>query len=105
MPQKTFAGGLALQKNMKNTLLPAALCLLSACDNDAVANNAASDNPALAASSGRTVGEVFRDALLISGGKARRWWCCPPGASQGPAASLGGLARVRFAFLGRLCDD
>ena len=37
MPQKTFAGGLAPQKNMKNTLLPAALCLLSACDNGAPA--------------------------------------------------------------------
>ena len=74
MPQKTFAGGPALQNMVKHTLLPAALLYLpGACDNDAAADNAAADNPALAASSGRAVGEVFRDALLVSGGKARRW--------------------------------
>ena len=72
MPQKTFAGGLVLQNMVRNTLLLAALCLLSACDNGAP-DNAAS-------SLARTEGEVFRDALK-DGGKARRWWCCRPGAS------------------------
>lgn len=43
MPQKTVAGGLAPQKNMKNTLL----YLPGAGDNDAAA-----DNPAPAVSSG-----------------------------------------------------
>ena len=53
MPQETFAGGLALQNMVKHTLLPAALLYLPGdCDNDAAADNAASDNPALAASSG-----------------------------------------------------
>ena len=37
MLQKTFAGGLALQNMVKYILLPAALCLLSACDNGAPA--------------------------------------------------------------------
>ena len=88
MPQKTFAGGLALQKNMQNTLLLAALLFLSsACDNDAAADNVASNNPAPAVSSGRAVGEVFRDALLISDGEGpemvvlptRRFASLPPG--------------------------
>ena len=57
MPQKTFAGGLALQKNMKNTLLPAALCLLGACENGAPDNTA----PAPAEV------EVFRDFLKDGG--------------------------------------
>ena len=48
---------MALQKNMKNTLLPAALCLLSACDNGAPDNAA----PAPAEV------EVFRDALKDGG--------------------------------------
>ena len=59
MPQKTFAGGLALQNMVKNTLLLAALYLLSACDNGAPDNAA----PAPA----RTEGEVFRDALKDGG--------------------------------------
>ena len=62
MPRKTFAGGLAPQSSVQNTLpFVALLCLLSA-----------SDNPAPTASSGPAMGDVFRDALLISGGKARR---------------------------------
>ena len=49
MPQKTFAGGLALQSSVKNTLLVVALlCLLSA-----------SDNAAPTASSGPAVGRCF----------------------------------------------
>ena len=53
MRQKTFASGLALQSMVTNTLLLAALCLLSACDNGAPDN---------AASSTAEV-EVFRDVL------------------------------------------
>lgn len=85
MPQKTFAGGLALQKNMKNTLLPAALLYLpGACDNDAAADNTASDNAAPTASSGRAVGEVFRDALLISGGEGPEIVVLPTGRFASP---------------------
>ena len=43
MPQKTFAGGLALQSSVKNTLLVVALlCLLSASDNAAPAASSGS---------------------------------------------------------------
>lgn len=85
MPQKTFAGGLALQKNIKNTLLPSALlCLPGACDNDDAADNVASDNPAPAASSGRAVGEMFRDALLISDGEGPEMVVLPTGRFASP---------------------
>ena len=95
MPQKTFAGGLALQSSVKHTLLVVALlCLPSA-----------SDNPAPTASSGPAVGEVFRDALLISGGEGPEMVVLPAGrfASSPPPARADW--RVRFAFLGRLCND
>ena len=59
MRQKTFASGPALQNMVKHTLLLAALCLLSACDNGAPAPRVKSS-----AMPSRTVV------------KARRWWCC-----------------------------
>ena len=57
MLQKTFAGGLAPQNMVKHTLLLAALCLLSACDNGAPDNAA----PAPAEV------EVFREVLKDGG--------------------------------------
>ena len=96
MPQKTFAGGLAPQKNMKHSLLPAVLLYLpGACDNDDAADNAASDNLALAASSGPAVGEVFRDALLISGGEGPEMVVLPTGRFRMGDVSGGGEENER----------
>lgn len=69
---------------VKHTPLPAALLYLSgACDNDAAADNAASDNPAPTASSGPAVGEVFRDALT-SGGEGPEMVVLPTGRFASP---------------------
>lgn len=68
------------RKKYENTLLLAVLLYLpGACDNDDDADNAAADNPAPAVSSGRAVGEVFRDALLISGGEGPEMVVLPTG--------------------------
>lgn len=86
MPQKTFAGGLALQSSMQHTwLVVALLCLLSA-----------SDNAAPAVSSGRAVGEMFRDALLISDGDGPEMVVLPTGRFASPRP--GGLARPVRVF-------
>ena len=70
---------------MKNTLLLAALLYLpGACDNDDAADNPAADNPAPAVSSGRAVGEVFQDALLISGGEGPEMVVLPTGRFASP---------------------
>ena len=50
-----------LKNRAQRALLPALLCLLSACSDRA-------DQTEPGATSGRAVGEVFRDELLISGG-------------------------------------
>ena len=51
-----------LKNRAQRALLSALLCLLSACSDQA-------DQTEPVATSGRAVGEVFRDALLISGGE------------------------------------
>ena len=51
----------SLKNRAQRALLSALLCLLSACSDQA-------DQTEPAATSGRAVGEVFRDALRISGG-------------------------------------
>lgn len=79
MPQKTFAGGLALQSSMQHTwLVVALLCLLSA-----------SDNAAPAVSFGRAVGEMFRDALLISDGEGPEMVVLPTGRFASPRCQPG----------------
>ena len=106
MRQKTFAGGLALQKNMKNTLLLAALCLLSACDyirgNNGVSDNAAVSGPADAAPSSARA-EVFRDTLK-DGGEGPAMVVLPTGRFwMGDSAGDGsGYARpVRLVTMAR----
>ena len=106
MRQKTFAGGLALQKNMKNTLLLAALCLLSACDyirgNNGASDNTAASGPADAAPSPARA-EVFRDALK-DGGEGPEMVVLPTGRFwMGNSAGDGsGYARpVRLVTMAR----
>ena len=87
MPQKTFAGGLALRKNMKNTLLVGALLYLLS----------ASDNAAPTASSKSAEVEVFRD-VLKDGGEGPEMVVLTTGRFASPAASPGGLARPGSRF-------
>ena len=67
---------------MKNILLVVALLYLpGVCDNDDATDEAAADSPAPApaVSPGRAIGEVFRDALLISGGEDPEMVVLPTG--------------------------